>query len=105
MPPIWLEIFTYGHLVTGTSWGTDAFHAQNYFFRPNLTPDETFKNYRGKINVALCCDLLFVIYRYQPATAMDTFPLCLAPDRVDAVKLSAVDALVTIMVEVRAVLF
>lgn len=83
---------------------TDFLHAQGHFFRYNQTPDENFKNYRGRINVALCCDLLFVIYRYQPTTAMEAFPLCLAPERTDAVKLSVVDAFVTIIVEVNPVL-
>jgi hypothetical protein len=36
---------------------------------------------------------------------MAAFPLCLAPERADAVKLSMVDAFVTIIVEVGAFLF
>jgi hypothetical protein len=63
-------------------------------------PDENIKYSRGRINVALCSDLLFVIYRYQPTTAMEAFPLRLALEHTDAFKLSVVDAFITIIVEV-----
>lgn len=36
---------------------------------------------------------------------MAAIPLCLVPERADAVKLSMVDAFVTIIVEARAVFF
>lgn len=53
------------------------------------------------IDVNLYADLIVAIWRFDnPGAVKDVFPICLALDRSDAVKATAVRALVTIVSEV-----
>lgn len=53
------------------------------------------------IDVNLYADLIVAIWRFDnPGAVRDVFPICLALERSDAVKATAVRALVTIVSEV-----
>lgn len=65
------------------------------------TPEQSLLNWNKKINVALTCDILFMLYRYHPDYGMHEFERCMAPERSDAVKLACIDALITTLIEVR----
>ncbi|KAF8300138.1 hypothetical protein DL93DRAFT_2173457 [Clavulina sp. PMI_390] len=73
----------------------------DFYVRPGESLDDTFLNWTRKINVALMCDILFVTYRYHHDKAAAIFARCLDINSADAVKLSAIDALTTVVVESR----
>jgi hypothetical protein len=63
-------------------------------------PEVSLRNVDGKINPALTCDLLFALYRFHPEQAKAEFDRFLAPESPDAIKLCAIDAMITISIDV-----
>jgi hypothetical protein len=73
---------------------------QKLLFEPP-DPRKAFYDFKGPLNGVLYCNMLVHIFRFKPSVAVKTvFPRCLDPERSDAVNLCAIDAILTILIEV-----